>query len=139
MNLPRPTDSTLAGCVWLVRIIAKARLLRAGKLPAEYADRFCHPTGVDGHFIAFFHLDRDAILAVCELAPPAIDAWFRSLPRVTPARIAEWNRIAVNLGRPGFPMAGRLPVALATTYQHLADRGFETVFAVLEADEAGST
>lgn len=133
--LPRPADSSLAGCVWLARIMAKARLLRAGKLPTEYADRFCHPTGVDGHFIAFFELDREAILSICERSDTELEAWFKALPTALLGRIAEWNHIAINLGRPGFPMADRLPVALATSYKHLADRGFETVFAVLEADE----
>ena len=41
----------------------------------------------------------------------------------------------MNLGRPGFPMVERFPVALATAYSHLAELKLETVFEVLEADE----
>ena len=43
--------------------------------------------------------------------------------------------MAVNLGRPGFPMADRFPVALASVYKHVDSRGLTTVFEVLEADE----
>ena len=50
-------------------------------------------------------------------------------------RVEQWNLIAVNLGRPGYPMAERFPVALATTYKHVDSRGLTTVFQVLEADE----
>lgn len=134
-NLPKPADASIAGCVWLARIVAKARLLRAGQLPPEYAERFCHASGVDGQFIAFFELDRETILSVCERSDAEVEAWFKALPTALLGRILEWNHIAINLGRSGFPMAERLPVALATSYKHLADRGLETVFAVLEADE----
>ena len=46
---------------------------------------------------------------------------------------------AQNLGRPGFPMAERLPIALATTYKHLEPSKFSSVFEVIEADEGGTT
>ena len=135
MNLPSPR-AQLAGCIWLARIVAKARLVRTGGLPPEYASRFCHASGVDGQFIRFFSLTKEDLLAVGERSDPEVAAWFTALPMATTPRIQEWNRIAVNLGRVGFPMAERLPVALATTYQHLKGRTFETVFEVLEADEA---
>lgn len=38
MNLP-PPRATLAGCMWLPRILQKGRLLEAGALPADYAER----------------------------------------------------------------------------------------------------
>ncbi|GAA5129830.1 DUF5069 domain-containing protein [Luteolibacter yonseiensis] len=135
MVLPRPTDR-LVDCVWLPRILAKARLLAVDELPEEYASRFCHPSGVDGQFIAFFNLTRDELPAVCGRGDGEIGEWFLSSPE-RKSRIQEWNRIAVNLGRAGFPMAERLPVALSTSYRHLADRKLETVFQVLEADEEG--
>ena len=134
MNLPRPTDR-LADCIWLPRIIAKARLLATGALPEEYAQRFCHPSGVDAQFLAFFHLTRDDVLSACRLSDEEVAAWFLSAPERS-ARVAEWNHLAVNLGRPGFPLAERLPAALATSYKHLAGHAFATVFEVLEADEA---
>jgi hypothetical protein len=134
MNLPRPTDR-LAGCVWLPRIVAKARLLAEGALPGDYESRFCHASGVDGQFLAFFGLSRDNIVRSATLSDHEITLWFQSLPLAANGGIEKWNAIAVNLGRPGFPMAERLPIALPTTYKHLAHLKPETVFAALEADE----
>jgi len=133
-TLPRPVDK-LAGCLWLARIIFKARQFAAGQLPEEFAHRFCHPTGVDGHFLAFFHLTREDILAVCGREDAAVAEWFLSSAERS-ERIAEWNHIAVNLGRPGFPMEERLIVALQSVYPNLAHRNLQTVFEVLEADDA---
>jgi hypothetical protein len=135
MKLPRPSDR-LAGCVWLPRILAKARQWQRGELPPEYAARFGHASGVDGQFIAHFGLSREDILAAAVLSDERAAEWW--LVRSSAERVAQWNEIAQNLGRPGYPMAERLPVALATTYKHLAGRGLATVFEVLEADEKGS-
>jgi len=132
IKIPGPREQ-LAGCIWLARILAKARLLRSGALPPEYAARFCHPTGIDGLFLAHFGLTRDDILRLAGSSDEEIASLF--LSQMTPEQIGEWNRIAVNLGRAGFPMAERLPVALATTYKHLDPRGITTVFEALEADE----
>lgn len=131
--LPRPSDQ-LAGCVWLPRILAKARQLAAGALPDDYAKRFCHASGVDGQFLRFFALTRDEVVTAAALSDVAAAAWFLSAPGRA-SRVAEWNHLAMNLGRPGFPMAERLPIALATTYRHLGDQKFATVFDVLNADE----
>jgi hypothetical protein len=65
MNLPTPYN-TLANCVWLPRILAKARLLKSGNLPQDYAARFCNPTGVDGQFLLHFNLNRDDVLSAAE-------------------------------------------------------------------------
>lgn len=154
MHLPSPRDQ-LADCVWLPRILAKARLLKTGKLAPDYAARFGHASGVDGQFLAFFRLTQEDILAVCELGAPAIINWFHQRLPVRPATTADgettpttyasaiqqidaWNHIAVNLGREGFSMAERLPIALSTTYKHLQGQPFATVFEVLEADERGT-
>jgi len=131
-KLPGPRKE-LAGCVWLPRILGKARHWHAGSLPADYAMVFCHPKGVDGLFLAHFGLSREHILAAATLSEADAGAWFSS--RCSPAQIAAWNLMAVNLGRPGFPMAERLPVALSTTYKNVNPKGLTTVFEVLEADE----
>ena len=135
MKIPSPRE-TLAGCIWLPRILAKARQLKSGDLPPDYEKRFCHPGGVDGQFLGCFGLTREDMLTAANLSDDEVVAWFQS--RNSPERIAEWNRIAVNLGRPGFPMAERLPLALATSYKHVNPEGITTVFEVLEADENGS-
>ena len=138
MKLPAPRDE-LAGCVWLPRILAKARQFSEGILEPDYAARFGHPSGVDGQFLAFFELTRDELIEVCGRTDVEVTAWFKGRNAAGGGRIAEWNHVAVNLGRTGFPMAERLPVALETVYAHLQGRGLDTVFAVLEADEAGAT
>lgn len=134
MKLPAPQD-TLANCVWLPRLLAKARRLKDGSLPPDYAARFCHPTGVDAQFLAFFQLTPEALQAAAACSDADAVAWFTWLPTVNPARIAEWNHIAVNLGRPGFPLAERFPIAKTTTYKHIDSAGMETVFELIEADE----
>ncbi len=134
MKLPAPQD-TLANCVWLPRLLAKARQLKDGSLPPDYAARFCHPTGVDAQFLAFFQLTPEAVQAAAACSDADVTAWFAWLPTVNPARIAEWNHIAINLGRPGFPLAERFPIAKTTTYKHIDSAGMETVFELIEADE----
>lgn len=134
VKLPPPREQ-LAGCIWLPRIIAKARAVKREELPPEYAIRFCHPGGIDGQFLSFFELTREQILQASAGNDDDVARWFHSLKSGTMERIAEWNRIALGLGRPGFPMAGRVDAALAGTYKHLSHRKFETVFEVLEADE----
>jgi hypothetical protein len=134
MKLPSPRGR-LADCVWLPRIIAKARLLKAGQLPPEYVSRFGHVSGVDGQFLSFFSLSSDQILAVCERSDGEIASWFTALPSVSAARIQDWNHIGMSLGLPGFPMAERFPIAMATVYKHLQGHPIKTVFEALEADE----
>ena len=132
MKLPRPQE-TLAGCVWLPRILAKARYLQSGHLPPDYVANFCHPKAVDGLFLAHFGLSREDIILAASLTNERAAEWF--LGRNSSESIERWNQTALNLGRPGYPMAERFPVALATTYQNVAGRGLTTVFEVLEADE----
>jgi hypothetical protein len=135
MKLPRPAEQ-MAGCVWLPRILAKARLSQSGTLPPDYAANFCHPKGVDGQFLSHFGLSRADVLAAAALTDQKAAEWF--LSRISAERVEQWNQIALNLGRPGYPMAERFPVALATTYKHVDSRGLTTVFEVLEADEKGA-
>src|SRR5438309_11852314 len=122
MRLPSP-ETRLAGCAFLARIVAKARALRAGALPGDYAVRFGAADSVDGLFLAFFGLSAEQITEAAELSDESIAQWFETVANVP--RIQEWNHVAVNLGRPGFPMAERLPIALSTKYRHLANRRIE--------------
>jgi hypothetical protein len=134
MVIPAPRERS-ADCVWLPRIIAKARLERVGKLPQEYAARFGAPSSVDEVFLSHFGITKEAIVAASSQTDDEVAAWFSRLPRATPERILEWNHIAVNLGKPGFPLEARFPIGLATTYAHVAHLKPESVFAALEADE----
>ena len=133
-TLPAPRNQ-LGGCIWLPRIIAKARLLLANQLPPDYVARFCAANGTDGQFIQFFGLSREDLMAVAVKNDEQVARWFQALPTVSPEKIAEWNHIAENLGRPGFPMADRLPVAKATVYQHLDTSSIDTIFGLIDLDE----
>jgi Domain of unknown function (DUF5069) len=137
MTLPPPRQK-LAGCVWLARLVTKARLYKARVLPADYAERFCHPTGVDHQFLSFFDLSRDSLLDAAKLDDSAFAKWFLRQPQITESKIADWNHLAVNLGRSGFPMADRLPIALSTTYKHLNPASITSVFDAIELDEQQS-
>lgn len=136
MDLP-PPRAQLAGCVWLPRFLAKARLHLAGKLEPAYERAFCYPTGVDGNFLRFFELEKEDVLdgVAASGDDTAFGAWFMAQPNVFAAKIAAWNEVAVNLGRPGYPMEQHFQRALQTGYAHLAAKKPETVFAVLELDE----
>ena len=134
MRLPRPTEK-LAGCVWLPRILAKARLSQRGALPPDYEARFCHPNGVDGLFLSHFGLSREEVMSAARLSDEEVVQWFLSRIAGSAKRVEEWNQVGVNLGKPGYPLADRFPVALATVYKHVDSRGLTTVFEVLEADE----
>lgn len=122
--------------MWLPRIIAKARLLNDSALPPDYEARFCHHGGVDGQFLAYFGLTREDIVSAARLTDEEIGTWIHGWAAQHSLCIDAWNHVAVNLGRQGFPMAERLPVALATSYAHLDAQKIQTVFEALEADEA---
>jgi hypothetical protein len=134
ISLPAPKDR-LAGCIWLPRILAKARLLQRGELPPAYAERFCHPTGVDSVFLNHFHLNREDILAAAGKTDKEVTRWFRLRAEGGAENVAKWNETAVNLGRPGYPMAERFSIARDTVYKNVNSTGMTTVFELLEADD----
>ena len=83
--------------------------------------------------MAHFGLSREDVFTAATWSDEKISEWF--LSRNSAERIEQWNETAVNLGRPGYPLAERLPVALATTYRNVAHLKPTTIFEVLEADE----
>ena len=135
--LPLPR-AKLAGCLWLPRIVSKARFVQINRLPPENASRFCHPDGVDGHFLRAFDLTKEALMdAVARHRSDAeIAAWFRALPGIDPKRIARWNTLAENLGKPGYPMAERFVQALATVFPNIDPLSVESIFDLITADES---
>jgi hypothetical protein len=130
-NPPRPTDQ-LAGCMWLPRILYKARAHTAGTLPPDYARAFGAAPAVDGTFLGFFGLTIDQILAAPD-HDEAAASWF--LAAVGADRIAEWNAIAPHLGRPGYPMEARYAWARENLYAHSPAERATCIFEVLDADE----
>jgi hypothetical protein len=100
-------------------------------MPSDSARR----TRSNGLFLACFGLNAQQITEAVGLSDASLVRWFESLPGTSAHRIGEWNHTALNLGRAGFPMAERLPIALSTKYRHLANRGIQTIFEMLNADE----
>jgi len=132
--LPSPREQTL-GCVWLPRILEKAKRHRHEALHPDYLRAFCHPAGVDHQFLTFFNLEKADLLAISTESEDHIHQWFTALSSVSEARIHEWNERALNLGRPNQPMEERFKIALQTSYQHVAASNPQTVFEALEIDE----
>lgn len=140
MSTLPPPRAALAGCVWLPRFLAKAQRQHDGELGSEYAPRFCDRDSVDEHFLRFFGIPQDELVAAAIRlrADEDLAAWFCARPGIDAGRIARWNDLAVNLGRPGFPMAARLAVVLPTAYRHLDPSRVRTIFDLLESDEKGA-
>ncbi|MBL9207007.1 MAG: DUF5069 domain-containing protein [Opitutaceae bacterium] len=106
MNLRRPTDS-LAGCVWLPRLVDKARHAQAGTLHSDFVTPFCHPLATDGAFLSHFELSREEFLDAMVTAggsDEAVARWFAARPQSSTERIAAWNELAPHIGKPGYPM-----------------------------------
>ncbi len=137
-SLPLPKDQW-CNCNWFPRIICKARHFKAGTLPKEYLNPFCHPAGVDGQFLSFFELEKEQIIGICDQSDSAVQNWFLSLTQVSPHRIDQWNTLSLQLGKEGFPMHERFEKAITGTYKHVSDLNPTTVFEVLEADETQTT
>ena len=142
MNLPLPVprDNSLAGCVWLARFLAKARLLLADQLPPDYVERFGAPDGVDGNFFRFFAVGHEQLMDVIRREPSdeAVARWFLALPGISAERIAAWNDFAEKLGHPGLPMSQRLAeISLAMGGRFDLSK-IHSIFDLITADEAAN-
>ncbi len=135
--LPLPR-AKLAGCLWLPRIVSKARFVQINRLPPENAARFCHPEGVDGHFLRAFDLTKEDLLeaATRHRSDMEIAAWFRARPGMDPQRVTRWNTLAENLGKPGYPMADRFVSSLATVFPNIDPYSVNSIFDLITIDES---
>lgn len=135
-RLRRPTDQ-LGGCLWLARFVDKCRLHLAGALPPDYQLPFCHPRASDGAFLAHFGLTKEDALAVVAAAPDD-DAVFAALAACggfTAEKIAAWNALAPNLGRPGFPCEKSFAWARQHYFPTCTDPRVDSVFTAIAWDE----
>ncbi len=137
-SLPAARDNSLAGCVWLARFLAKARLLLADQLPPDYVERFGHPDGVDGNFFRFFGVGHEQLMDVIrrESSDEAVARWFVALPGIDAERIAAWNAFAERLGQPRHSMAERLNEVLPTMASRFDASKIHSIFDLITADEA---
>ncbi len=133
----RPTDQ-LAGCMWLARLTDKIRLKLAGNLAEDFQLPFCHPRATDGLFFAHFGLTKEEIIPAVE-ASAGDDAkvveWFLARSADMPEKIAAWNRIAPQMGRPGFPGEGIFAFAKRRVYKGPPDPRIDSIFLAIAADE----
>lgn len=123
--------------MWLPRFLDKCRLHRRGALPPDYQLPFCHPLGVDGHFLAHFGIAQQEALAAIGAAPDdaAALAWFAAQPDFTAERIAAWNELAPQLGRPGFPGERGFAWARKHFYAACRDPRVDSAFTAIAWDE----
>ena len=138
MRLPK---EKLGGVCWLARFVDKARAFAAGTLPEEYLARFCDPRGMDGGFLSFFQLDKENTLAaIVESAgdDDRLAEWFRRQPSVTAEKIERWNCVAPDFGRRGHPGFRTFQWAMKHVYPHAPYSGVESLFEVIETDEANA-
>jgi len=122
--------------MWLERIVYKVRMNAAGILLEEYRHALGAKSGVDGAFLNHFFLTLANIEAIALLPDDEAAAAFLRFPGVTPEKIAFWNEIAPNLGLKGFPMEGRVSMALSGPYKHLKDK-FNIRGALRFSEESG--
>jgi len=136
IRLRRPTDQ-LGGCQWLPRFIDKCRLHLAGELPPDYQLPFCHPRATDGEFLAHFGLTKEEALVVVASAADDADvvAALESRGALTPEKVAAWNALAPNLGRPGFPCDKSFAWARQHYFPHCKDPRVDSVFTAIAWDE----
>lgn len=137
-NLRKPWDTSVAGCMWLARFIDKARLQSRGELSADFEPFFGHRLATDGTFMSHFDFAVDAALEALrnDESDDAMAAWFLSLPKVTEARIEEWNQLGPQLGRPGQMMERAFRFAHRKYYGgNQADPRVVSVFTGIAWDE----
>jgi len=137
MTIRAPWDC-LAGCAWLARLTDKTRLMCLGKLPPDYLMLLGHPRGIDGRFLKHFGLDKDTALEVVSIQPDdnGVELWFRAQPGVTECSIENWNGLAPNLGRCGWPGERELAFAIRRFSGGATIKSpVETLFDLIRIDE----
>ena len=140
MKLRRPADR-LADVCWLPRFIDKARAVIDGTLPPEYAKRFGSRRGMDGTFLQFFGLTKEAFVEAVRASrgsDVAVAKWFYAQPGATDEKVEEWNRFAPEFGRPGEPGFEIFQWAMQNIYKDAPYSGVESIFEVIDADESES-
>ena len=134
--LPHPREE-LVGCCWLPRLAAKTRVFLRGQMPLSYRVAFGSRLGVDGYFFRHFGLNRRTMInAVRSTADDdALGKWFLARPAVSAQSIAAWNKLAPQLGAPGFPGHATLRVVSLFFYRKSLGTKARTLFEMLVADE----
>ena len=129
----------LAGIVWLPRFVDKARHHLAGSLHPDFSRPFCHPLATDGVFLAHFEIDRNEILWVIADSrggDEPIGGWFMQRPQCSTERVREWNSLAPNIGKEGYPVRRGFLWVLRHYYGGVApDPRVDSAFTAIAYDE----
>ncbi len=128
----------LAGCYYLARFTHKIRLALAGELPEDYRPYLFHPHGVDTRFMNFFALTKEDMLEAVKASgddDAKMAAWFEQRTGLTEERRNDWNQLALNFGKQGYPMVKTLAWAKQNLLPRCTDPNIDTVFKAIEWDE----
>ena len=137
INIRSPFEK-LAGCYYLARLADKIRLELAGQLSEDYRPYLFHRHGADTQFTNYFGLAKEELIEAVKTAnddDARMAAWFEQRTGLDEAKRNAWNELAVNLGKPGFPMAKTLTWAKENLLPHCPDPTIDTVFKAIEWDE----
>jgi hypothetical protein len=132
----RSPRETLGGYMILPRLIDKVRLHARGKLPPEYLPQLLAPEpALDGRFLAFSGLEREALrAAILSLPDAAVLTWVeRHAQPHTESEKRAWGE-GINAYRPDAERAARR----ARDYPAVTARfdvGVMSVFDVIDLDE----
>lgn len=123
--------------MWLPRFIDKCRLHLASELPADFQLPFCNPLAVDGIFLAHFEIAKEEIIAAVARAADdaAVLAWLTERGGFTAEKIAAWNALAPQIGKPGQPGARGLAWARKAYFQGVVDPRADSSFTTIAWDE----
>ena len=128
----------LAGCYYLARLTDKIRLEILGELPEDYRPYLFHGHGADTQFLNYFGLSKEEMVAAVKASDhddARMAAWLEQRAGLDEVKRNCWNELAVNLGRPGYPMAKTLVWDKQNLLPHCPDPSIDTVFKAIEWDE----
>ena len=136
MDIRGPREQ-LAGCFHLARLVDKVRHHLTGTLPEEFRRYLFHSKGLDGVFMGYFGLTSGEIVEAVRLPQgddSRIESWFSHRVGSDQQHKSEWNKLALNLGRQGYPMADSFPRARKVVH-NCDDPSIDTCFKLLDWDE----
>jgi len=137
INIRSPLEK-LADCYYLARLIDKIRLELVGQLSEDYRPYLFHRHGADTQFMNYFGLAKEELIEAVKATnndDARMTAWFVQRTAVDEQKRNNWNELAVNLGKQGYPMAKTLIWAKENLLPHCTDPNIDTVFKAIERDE----
>jgi len=138
MTSIRSPYEKLAGCYYLARLTHKIRLELAGQLSEDYRPYLFHRHGTDTQLLRYFNLTQEELIDAVRTSnndDSVVASWFEQRTGLDEQKRNHWNELAVNLGKPGFPMAKTLLWAKENLLPHCSDPTIDTVFKAIEWDE----